>query len=317
MAALETRTLGRTGLEVTRLGYGAMELAGFRPDLTPTDAHRVLNEVLDAGITFIDTSPDYGGSEELIGEAISHRRDEFLLASKCGCPVTIPFEMKDGRPVHLFTEENVRAGVEQSLRRMRTEVLDLVQVHISPSRAELEEHDVIGTLETLRREGKLRFIGMSGTLPNLPDHIEMGVFDAFQIPYSALEREHEEWIHRAAAAGAGTIIRGGVARGAPAPDQAPEQAVEIWRKAMIAKRDRFEEAKLDELLGDMTRMEFMLRFTLSHPDVHTIIVGTRNPKHLADNVRAAQAGALPDDVHAAARERLDALDGAPAAARRS
>jgi aryl-alcohol dehydrogenase-like predicted oxidoreductase len=306
MASLDTRVLGRTGLEVTRLGYGAMELA-FNPDWPSERAHKLLNQVVDSGITFIDTSPDYGRSEELIGEALSHRRDEFCLASKCGCPVTIPFELTDGRPVHLFTEENVRAGVEQSLKRMRTDVLDLVQVHLSPSRAELERDDVIGTLETLKGEGKLRFIGMSGTLPHLPDHIEMGVFDAFQIPYSALEREHEALIHSAAAAGGGTIIRGGVARGAPAPDQDPEQAVEFWRAAMVAKRDRFEEAKLDELLGGMTRMEFMLRFTLSHGDVHTIIVGTKNPDHLAGNVRAAEAGVLPDDVYEEARTRLDAV----------
>jgi aryl-alcohol dehydrogenase-like predicted oxidoreductase len=156
---------------------------------------------------------------------------------------------------------------------------------------------------------------MSGTLPHLPDHIEMGVFDAFQIPYSALERDHEELIHRAAAAGGGTIIRGGVARGAPAPDQDPEQAVGIWRQAMIAKRDRFEEARLDELLGGMTRMEFMLRFTLSHSDVHTVIVGTRSASHLEDNVRAARAGPLPEDVYQAARQRLDALGEVPATTR--
>ena len=71
MASLETRVLGRTGLEVTRLGYGAMELA-FNAELTPADAHKVLNQVIDSGITFVDTSPDYGASEELIGQAISH-----------------------------------------------------------------------------------------------------------------------------------------------------------------------------------------------------------------------------------------------------
>ena len=88
MKSLETRVLGRTGLDVTRLGYGAMELA-INTELTPGDAHKVLNQVIDSGITFVDTSPDYGASEELIGQAISHRRDEYFLASKCGCPVTI------------------------------------------------------------------------------------------------------------------------------------------------------------------------------------------------------------------------------------
>jgi len=305
--SLATRTLGTTGLNVTRLGYGAMELAGIKGPVDPTDAHKLLNHVLDCGITFIDTSPDYGGSEELIGEAISNRRDEFVLASKCGCPVTIPFELNKGRPVHLFTAENVRGAVEQSLTRMRTDYLDLVQVHMSPPRAELEQAETIGTLEDLKSEGKLRFIGMSGILPNLRDHIEMGVFDAFQIPYSGLERNHEQIITDAAVAGAGTIVRGGVARGAPAPDQNPDDAPEFWRQAMVTKRDRWEEARLDELTEGLTRMEFMLRFTLSHPDIHTIIVGTANPDHLDANVRAASADALPAEVYSEAKRRLDAL----------
>ena len=155
------------------------------------------------GINFIDTSPDYGVSEELIGEHISQRRDEYFLASKCGCPVNQPPPAAGERPAHVFTPENIRAGVEQSLRRMRTDHLDLVQFHISPSRDTLEENGAVDALAELRDEGKIRFIGMSGTLPNLVDHIEMGVFDAFQIPYSALEREHEDAIPDAAVAGLG------------------------------------------------------------------------------------------------------------------
>ena len=91
MPDLRRATLGRTGLEVTQLGYGAMELRGsqgFLGEPVQADVARdVLNAVLDAGINYIDTSPDYGSSEELIGEHISPRRDEFFLASKCGCPV--------------------------------------------------------------------------------------------------------------------------------------------------------------------------------------------------------------------------------------
>ena len=86
---------------------------------------------------------------------------------------------------------------------MRTDHLDLVQFHISPSRDTLEENGAVDALIELRDEGKTRFIGMSGTLPNLVDHIDMGVFDAFQIPYSALERDHEDAIHDAAVAGLG------------------------------------------------------------------------------------------------------------------
>ncbi len=254
----------------------------------------------------IDTSPDYGQSEELIGELISHRRDEYVLASKCGCVVGPQDAGERGLPRHVFTPENIRAGVEQSLRRMCTDHLDIVQFHASPSRSALEENSAVEALRELQDEGKVRFLGMSGVLPDLLDHIEMDVFDAFQIPYSALQREHEEVISTAARAGSGTIIRGGVARGAPAPDKDPSAQLAFFRPSMQERRDLWEEADLDELLDGASRMQFMLRFTLSHPDVHTTIVGTTNPEHLTANLEAAKAGPLPDDVVAEAKRRLSA-----------
>ncbi len=307
--------LGRTGLEVTKLGYGAMELrgpAGGRGrTIDPADAHAILHAVLDAGINFIDTSPDYGDSEELIGAAISGRRDEFFLASKCGCPIDQPAPPEGERPPHVFTPENIRAGVEQSLRRMKVDHIDIVQFHVSPSREQLEEHGAVEALAALRDEGKVRFLGMSGTLPNIPDHIAMDVFDAFQIPYSALEREHEQVITDAASAGSGTIIRGGVARGQPdkmpAVADLPAPWAETMQQMAQARRDRWEAADLDDLLDGATRSEFTLRFTLSHPEMHTTIVGTANPDHLAANVAAAAKGALPDDVYEEAKRRLAAV----------
>jgi aryl-alcohol dehydrogenase-like predicted oxidoreductase len=261
--------------------------------------------VLDAGINFIDTSPDYGLAEERIGASISHRRDEYFLASKCGCPVNQPDPPPGQRREHIFTRANIRAGVEQSLDRMKTDHLDLVQFHASPSQSTLEANDSVAELVALRDEGKIRFLGMSGTLPNLTDHIAMGVFDAFQIPYSAVEPEHEESISAAASAGAGTIIRGGVARGIPAaPRERLERLPDAYRPAMTERLDRFEGAELDDLLDGMSRMEFMLRFTISHPAMDTTIVGTASPKHLADNIAAAAKGPLPADVYAAAKERL-------------
>jgi aryl-alcohol dehydrogenase-like predicted oxidoreductase len=173
----------------------------------------------------------------------------------------------------------------------------------------------VAELVALRAEGKIRFIGMSGTLPNLTDHIAMGVFDAFQIPYSALERDHETPIHEAAKAGAGTIIRGGVARGVPvAAAEVLERLPEQFRGAYAKRRDLWDEARLDEVLDGMSRMEFMLRFTLSHPDMTTTIVGTANPRHLSDNVAAAKKGVLPADQYDEAKRRLDTATKAQAAA---
>ena len=125
-------------------------------------------------------------------------------------------------------------------------------------------------------QGKIRFLGMSGTIPNLADHIEMGVFDAFQIPYSASQREHEDLIAKASAAGSGVIIRGGAARGAPSGERGAQRSPELL--------DVWEKAKLDDLLDEgQSRMEFVIRFTETHPDMDTNIVGTINPQHLETN----------------------------------
>ena len=207
------RELGRTGLEVTTLGYGAMELRGAPRgrDTTEAQAETILNAVLDAGINYIDTSIDYGLSEERIGRYISHRRSEYYLASKCGCLVGAPAAPRGQRGQHVFTRDNIVAGVEQSLARMKTDYLDVVQFHSSPSKETVEEHGALEALLELRDAGKVRFVGMSGTLPHLTEHIAMGVFDVFQIPYSAVEREHEAAMAAASQKGAGIVIRGGAA----------------------------------------------------------------------------------------------------------
>ncbi|MBN1240453.1 MAG: aldo/keto reductase [Gammaproteobacteria bacterium] len=315
MSPLPKSTLGRTGLEVTKLGYGAMELRGLEhfPRLSDAEASALLNGVLDSGINYIDTSPDYGYSEELIGRHISQRRGDFYLASKCGCPVEAPDVPYEDRKPHSFTRENIRAGVEQSLARMRTDYLDIVQFHLSPSRAVLEENDSIGELEKLRKEGKVRFIGMSGTVPELAEHIEMGVFDVFQIPYSVLEREHEALIHEAAQRGAGIVIRGGVARGIMIKDESIiDDYPEFLRAGFRARRQLWQRSNVEDLLEGMTPVEFMLRFTISHPDMATTIVGTANPAHLKANAEAAAKGPLPKELYEEARRRFTLAAESPA-----
>ena len=302
--SLPRNAFGRTGFEVTRLGFGAMELMGCRGPGAEADAARLLGQVLDAGINLIDTAPDYGPSEELIGRSIAHRRDEFFLASKCGCLVGREPELRDGRLEHDFRPQNVRAGVEQSLRRLQTDRIDLVQVHSSPSRRRIEADGTVEEMMRLRDEGKIRFLGMSSTLPDLADHIEMGVFDAFQIPYSALQPEHDEILGRAAAAGAATLVRGGVARGATAPDHDDATKHEFWRGFVAERRTLWERAGLDALIGDMPRMEFMLRFVLAHPGLQTTIVGTAKPAHLASNVEIAAKGPLPEAIVSEAKRRI-------------
>lgn len=296
---IPTRPLGSTGFDATVLGYGAMEIRGTerhhngRP-IDPGRAKEILELLLDEGINYVDTSIDYGDSEDHIGNLISHRRDEFFLATKCGCwvgepPVGTP---PGKRPPHVFTRDNISKGVEQSLRRLKTDHIDLMQFHQSPSISDLEAEDAIGLLRDYRDQGKIRFIGSSSVLPNIVDHIDLDAFDVLQVPYSALEREHEEAIVAAHAAGLGVVVRGGVARG----DLGKES---VWK--------RYEDAKLDELVDGSTKAEFMLRFTISHPGMTTTIVGTLNPEHLRQNIASARKGPLPADVYAETKRRLSAL----------
>jgi aryl-alcohol dehydrogenase-like predicted oxidoreductase len=190
--------------------------------------------------------------------------------------------------------------VEQSLGRLRTDHLDVLQFHISPSRQTLEKDGALETVLELKRTGTARFVGMSGTLPNLVDHIAKGVFDVFQIPYSAVEREHEAVIAAAARAGAGIVVRGGAAKGAPT--EGKHEGVQ-W--------DRWQKVDLHDLLDGMTPMEFVLRFSFTHPDLHTNIVGTINPAHLRHNVEVLRQGPLPPDVYAEAKRRLDVAGSTP------
>ena len=289
-----TNTLGRTGLQVTRLAFGAMEVRGPPRGRPATDdqVRNILTAVLDAGINYLDTSNDYGRSEEFIGTFLAARRSDYFLASKCGC---VP-----GGGEHVWTRHNLFRGLHESLDRLRTDYLDVMQLH-GPSVEDTERGGLVEALEDMRAQGKVRWIGVSTTLPNLPTYLESGAFDVFQIPYSALQRDHESLIADAARAGIGTVIRGGVAKGEPGEGLGTS---EVWGD--------FERAELDELRADgESRTAFMLRFTYTHPGIHAIIVGTLRPEHLAQNLEAIGRGPLPAETYEEAKRRLDAVGVTP------
>ncbi len=300
--SLLKRTLGRTGLEVTQLGFGAMEVRGNRiwggRPCTDEQAETILDAVLDSGINFIDTANDYGKSEMYIGQYLAKRRSEFYVATKCGC--TMQYAGDHDETPHYWTRENIMRNIADSLMKMRTEYVDILQLH-NPDAETAEKSGLVDLLKELQTAGVVKHIGCSSTSPHLATYIDWGVFDVFQIPYSALERQHENLITKAAEGGAGIIIRGGVARGEPGEGLGGEDR---WTK--------FEKAKLDELMetGE-TRTGFLLRFTLSHPHCDTTIVGTVNPDHLKENIAIAQKGALPADIYAEAKKRLDAVGESP------
>jgi aryl-alcohol dehydrogenase-like predicted oxidoreductase len=208
-------------------------------------------------------------------------------------------EHTDDTP-HVWTKENLFRGLHESLERMKTDYVDIMQLH-NPSVEQTEAGDLVAALQEMKAQGKVRWIGCSSTLPHIATYIEWGVFDAYQIPYSALERTHENVISQAAAAGAGIIDRGGVARGEPGAGLGGEDK---WKK--------FEAAGLDDLREEgESRTAFLLRFLISHPDIHTTIVGTLRPEHLAENIAIAERGSLSAETYAEAKRRLDAAGETP------
>ncbi len=292
-----TRDLGSTGLRVNPLGYGSMGLRGPRTwgvrVVDDTKAEQILNQVLDAGINLIDTAPDYGVSEQRIGRFLSHRRSEFLLATKCGCA---PVQHDDHLEVqHVWKPDVVRRNLDESLQRLQTDTIDILQFHGGDADT-LCRAGLIDLLLDFKRQGIVRLIGASSRGTELAGLIALGVFDVFQVPFSCLAPEQRPLIDRAASAGAGVIVRGGIAQGGP--------DAEIQRPAL---NDVWNRAGLDEILpGSMDRAELILRYTLGYAHCHVTIVGTCNPEHLRQNVRAAAAGPLADELQAEITARVAA-----------
>jgi len=259
-------------------------------------ADKFLNSVLDSGINFIDTSPDYGISEQRIGQYISSRRSEFYLATKCGCVYT---QHEDHLEIdHVWKKDVIQRNLETSLQRLRTDYVDVLQFHGGDAET-LQREGLIELLLDFRDQGLVNFIGASSSLPNLPAIIELGVFDTIQVPYSCLAPQHHDLITQAAQAGAGIIVRGGIAQGGP--------DAEIQRPAL---NDIWTRAKLDELLPNgMNRAELILRYTISHPYCTTTIVGTCDSAHFSENLASAGKGPLPADLYEQVTSRVAALIG--------
>src|SRR5688572_1875506 len=170
-AAMTSRSLGRTGLDVSPIGFGAFKI-GRNQNVKYTSGYdlpsdgavdRLLNGVLDCGINLIDTAPAYGLSEERIGRAIAQRRDEFVLCTKVG--ETFRIDDETGRPISTydFSEQTIRTSVERSLSRLQTEAIDILLLH-SDGRDLfiLNQTDAVSSLMRLKEDGLVRCIGMSG-----------------------------------------------------------------------------------------------------------------------------------------------------------
>ena len=182
-----------------------------------------------------------------------------------------------------------------------------MQYH-NPTVEESQAEDLISVLQEMRDQGKVRWLGISTTLPHLPFFLETGAFDSFQIPYSALEREHEDWISKSAEEGIGIIIRGGVAQGQPS-GETTERDISLKRSR---KWQMFDEANLEGLLDEgESPTTLILRYTLSNVYAHTNIVGTTRIEHLKENIKGILKGPLSKEVYTEMKHRLDSIGESP------
>lgn len=266
---MEQRTLGNTGLKVSRLGVGLSEIGSLTAE---KEAGQVLNAALDGGITFLDTAACYGVSEELIGHTVAHRRHEYVLASKCG-------HVTGGYTGVEWTAPTVRDSIDRSLRRLKTDVIDLMQLH-SCGVDVLERGEVIAELQKAQQAGKVRFIGYSGDNEAAAWAVASGLFATLQTSFNLVDqRARTHLFAKAKAQGMGIIVKRPIANSAWGASASPsDYASEYFRRAQIMQQD----GALPE--APENRVWLALAFTLAHAAVDTAIVGTRNPAHMQANI---------------------------------
>jgi aryl-alcohol dehydrogenase-like predicted oxidoreductase len=285
---MEKRRLGGTGMEVTALGFGGAEIGFEKAEQATVD--QLLNSALDTGLNVIDTAAGYPASEAKIGNAVSSRRNEFFLFTKCGNSLSSEEQY--------WNAEALTAAIDQSLKDLRTDHVDLVQLH-SCSKEILQKGEAIQALQRARQSGKTRFIGYSGDNANALFAIESGAFDTLQTSVSIADQSAiDTTLPKAKAGGMGVIVKRPIANAAWKTGAKPVNAYHhtYW--------ERLQELKYDFLDGDLeAAVSIALRFTLAQAGVGTAIVGTKHPERWKANAKLLEAGPLDAGMVAKIRAR--------------
>lgn len=285
---MEKRILGKTGMEVSVLGFGAAEIGYEGADQATVD--RLMQEALDSGLNAVDTAECYLTSEEMLGQSVSHRRSEFFLFTKCGHEGTFY------NPA--WSKPEIKGSLERSLRRLKTDYVDLLQLH-SCSKEVLEKGEVVEALLELKQSGKVRFIGYSGDGADARYAVEMNVFETLQTSLSIFDQECIDLtLPLAREKGMGVIakrpIGNAVWRFPSRPDNS--YVVEYWERMRALGYDFLDGSS--ESIGARA-----LRFTYSVPGVHTMIVGTKVPGRWRSNALLLEKGPLSQPEMNAIREQ--------------
>ncbi len=291
------RRLGRTGLEISEIGLGALELGrdwGIRIEgdfgrPEEQDAVALVHRALALGINFIDTAPAYQVSEERIGKALKGHRHSVYLATKVG------EHYSDERGFwYDYGAAAVQASIEQSLRCLQTDIIDLLQIH-SASVEIIRQGEVLDVMQRFQQAGHVRFIGMSGDDQAAVAAIENGNYDSVQVVYNIFSQQPRHTVFpRAREHDIGVIIMVPLGHGA------------ITKKSEhLDEKDQARVRALDFLIQpDRSLAQAALQFVLAAEAVSTAIPGTRKIANLETNVAAAEGKLSPDEI-----QRIEAMEG--------
>jgi aryl-alcohol dehydrogenase-like predicted oxidoreductase len=294
--SLERRKFGKTDMNVAILGFGGAEIGYEQTDQATVT--KLLNAALDAGLNVIDTAECYIDSEVQVGEAIAGRRKEFFLFTKCGHIVDGKDHGSD------WSKPGIMKSVERSLKRLKTEAVDLVQLH-SCGIDELKKGECIEALEQAKKEGKTRYIGYSGDSKTAKYAVESGRFDSLQTSVNICDQECIDLVlPLAKEKNMGVIAKRPIANAVWRYDAKPPQDyhLEYWK--------RLQELKYPFAIGDARKKEgpdgpaaIAMRFTAMQPAVDVLIVGTSKPERWKQNADLMQAGPLSKELLDSIRAR--------------
>ena len=272
--------LGKTGLEVSQLGIGLAEIGHLELDDDGIKkAGLILNTALDLGINFFDTAECYINSETFVGKVAKDRRQEYILATKCGHFV----ESYGGDEYADWSRDGIQTSIERSLLRLQTDYIDLLQLH-SPLLDILKKGEAIGELEKLKKEGKTRFIGCSGDNEVALWAAKCGVFDTIQTSFNITDQlARQQLFQYIRQHNLGLIAKRPIANAAWGAVTSPsEYANEYFERAKTLLKLGPVVASPDE------RFVLSIGFVLGHEEVDTAIIGTSNPEHLIENVKVIE-----------------------------
>lgn len=328
---METRRIGASDLEAPVVSFGAWAIGGWLWGGTDdADAVRAIQRALDVGITCIDTAPVYGmgHSESVVGRAIAGRRDEVLVATKCGLrwdcedgPFYFKTQTPDGVPVRIHRNlrpDSIKRECEQSLKRLGVDRIDLYQCHWPDVSTPLA--DTMGALTELLDEGKIRAIGVSNFTPDMMrECLEYAPIASDQPLYNALERGIEAdvlpfCIENRVGVLPYSPIAQGLLTGKVTPDRqfAPgdHRAQKPWFRPDNRRRvlDMLERIRPIADGHGATLGQVMINWTFSQKGITSVLVGARNERQVEENAGAA-AFRLSDDELRTIRDHVEALGG--------